>query len=239
MQSDSLNAVLRHLLMATGLAVTLLDRNGRPAVRYGPASAAPPCAECENRPASAACVLPEAGSQEGTLLCRRGCAFHICPVGAADRRDGLLVLGPQPAGDPERLACMRTMLRACASLIRAERLYPAPAGVFAELTAYVREHLSDPLDFRTLSSVFFLSPDTLSRVTRRESGLPLRRYIQAIRLEEARALLLNTRLSVQEITGRCGFADHNYFSRAFRKRYGSSPTGLRRASGAGQENGGR
>ena len=48
-------------------------------------------------------------------------------------------------------------------------------------------------------------------------------YINNLRLELASDLLLESRLSIAEISTRCGFADPFYFSRCFRRKYFISP----------------
>ncbi|MBO5338903.1 MAG: helix-turn-helix domain-containing protein, partial [Clostridia bacterium] len=44
----------------------------------------------------------------------------------------------------------------------------------------------------------------------------------------AKYLLLNTNLSVTEISFRCGFVDSNYFSTVFKERYGHPPKAYKR-----------
>lgn len=54
-------------------------------------------------------------------------------------------------------------------------------------------------------------------------------YILSIRLEKAKNLLKsNVELSVGDVANRCGFVDLGNFSRAFKQRFGSSPTNFRK-----------
>ena len=57
-------------------------------------------------------------------------------------------------------------------------------------------------------------------------------YLYDFRLAIGRKLLENDYLSIKEIAARCGFADANYFIRAFRKRHGCSPGKLRKGGQA-------
>ena len=43
-----------------------------------------------------------------------------------------------------------------------------------------------------------------------------------------KTLLSETKLPVSEIASLCGFADYNYFSRVFKKKYGISPITIRK-----------
>ena len=50
-------------------------------------------------------------------------------------------------------------------------------------------------------------------------------YNQALATAEH---LKNGRLSIKEIAAECGFAEQNYFSKAFSKKYGCSPSEFRK-----------
>ena len=54
------------------------------------------------------------------------------------------------------------------------------------------------------------------------------RYRSNYRLREAKMMLSDTSLSVSAISERCGFDDPLYFSRAFKKRFGVSPSEYRK-----------
>ena len=49
-------------------------------------------------------------------------------------------------------------------------------------------------------------------------------YIRTFRLNRAKELLLQHRLSVQEVSDRVGFSDAKYFSSCFKKQFGESPS---------------
>ncbi|MFE7976159.1 helix-turn-helix transcriptional regulator [Streptomyces shenzhenensis] len=55
-------------------------------------------------------------------------------------------------------------------------------------------------------------------------GESMSAYIRERRLELARQALLASRLSVSEIAAYWQFADGSHFSRAFKQRYGLTPT---------------
>lgn len=73
-----------------------------------------------------------------------------------------------------------------------------------------------------------LSPDRTRHVVQEDFGLTFRGLLQKHRLDAARALLLNSRLSVGEIAMRCGFGSHSSFTRLFTHTFGSSPHQWRR-----------
>lgn len=53
-------------------------------------------------------------------------------------------------------------------------------------------------------------------------------YYLSLRLEQGRNLLRNSHFPVGDIAGRCGFDNHETFSRAYKRRYGLAPSRDRR-----------
>ena len=57
----------------------------------------------------------------------------------------------------------------------------------------------------------------------------MREYINQIRIEEAKRMLLTTNLSVSEVAGLVGYDNISYFSTVFRKHTGMTPVDWRNA----------
>ena len=53
--------------------------------------------------------------------------------------------------------------------------------------------------------------------------MTLNRYINTLRIDEAKAMLNATDMSIQEISSIIGFNDSNYFTNVFHKLVGMSP----------------
>lgn len=88
---------------------------------------------------------------------------------------------------------------------------------------FVNRHYSENLSREKIAGAINSSEDYLSRIFKKETGIPLWEYINWFRLDEARTLLVTDGLSVKETAHKCGFEDPAYFSRAFSQRYGHSP----------------
>ncbi len=73
-----------------------------------------------------------------------------------------------------------------------------------------------------------ITPSYLSRVFKEKTGQHFHDYVLDRRLASAAGLLKETNLSSGEIAYQVGYGDVAYFSRIFRKRYGSSPRDYRR-----------
>lgn len=67
----------------------------------------------------------------------------------------------------------------------------------------------------------------LAREFRRYTGQTMIEFLNTIRCENARKMLLESDLSVGEVGRRCGFNDQTYFTRVFRKHLGKTPGGYR------------
>ena len=98
--------------------------------------------------------------------------------------------------------------------------------------SYVAEHYADTgLSVDTVSRKLGISATYFSTVFKRETGTTFIAYLTDYRLEEAKRLLLTTAELSYEIATKVGYSDANYFSYAFKKKYGSSPTRFRREGG--------
>ncbi|MCK5811900.1 MAG: response regulator [Clostridiales bacterium] len=73
-----------------------------------------------------------------------------------------------------------------------------------------------------------LSPGYLSSLFKELFTKTFSEYLLTLRLERAKILLLTTIYKNYEISEQLGFIDPNYFSTAFKKKYGMSPTHYRK-----------
>lgn len=108
-----------------------------------------------------------------------------------------------------------------------------PAGAspgLAELLEWMAGNLEADLSVGSLAERAFLSPRHFARVFRRDVGTTPAVYVQALRLEHARALLATTDLGLEEVARRCGFGAVETMRRAFGRRLGSSPGAWRDAA---------
>jgi AraC-like DNA-binding protein len=98
---------------------------------------------------------------------------------------------------------------------------------------YVRGHLFEPCSVKQLAFTLRLHPNYLSRLFKAETGTSLTAYIKARKMGEAKRLLLNGGHRVTEIAEMLGYGSLSYFSKDFRKYYGSSPTRFVSSGGHG------
>jgi AraC family transcriptional regulator len=90
-----------------------------------------------------------------------------------------------------------------------------------------RERLCDPISLHDMSRVAYLSAFHFNRVFHQITGLPPAKFISAMRLNEAKRLLLNTELSVTDICFEVGYNSLSTFTRLFNERVGLGPREFR------------
>ncbi len=103
------------------------------------------------------------------------------------------------------------------------------------VVAHMRENLPVSIDHRSLEQVSKLSTSRLQALFREVTGYPPLDYLRRLRVEEARRLLADQRLSVKEIAALTGFRDTSHLSKVFRRIDGLSPAHYREALLAGRQ----
>jgi len=93
----------------------------------------------------------------------------------------------------------------------------------AEVAALMEANIEEPLNLDELSQLAGLSQRHLQRMFRDGLGCTPKQYYLELRLRRARELLLQTGMSITNITVACGFQSLCYFSKAYRSLFGKSP----------------
>ncbi len=92
------------------------------------------------------------------------------------------------------------------------------------LTNYKTLHVND------LSEIFLISNRSLYNLFKQQKQCSPKQYIDRIRLENAKQLLLNSSLSIQEISEQLAYKNQFHFSKRFTQYCGVSPLNFRNAS---------
>ncbi len=96
---------------------------------------------------------------------------------------------------------------------------------FAEHIAdYIYNNISDiSLSLEMVSKHFGYSPEHFSRKFKKSMGITFQSYLTDYRIEYAKKLISNSKLSVMAISAQIGFKDPTYFSKVFKKKTGFLP----------------
>lgn len=102
----------------------------------------------------------------------------------------------------------------------------------AEALALIRDRACNGLDVSQLLAHIPLSRRSLERRFQTILGRGIDSEIRRVRMERAKELLSRTDLSVAEVATRAGYGDIYYFSSAFRKAFGHTPSNWRKENRA-------
>tara|TARA_R110002110_G_scaffold415561_2_gene650951 strand:+ start:179682 stop:180407 length:726 start_codon:yes stop_codon:yes gene_type:complete len=90
--------------------------------------------------------------------------------------------------------------------------------------SYIGEHFSSKLSVGAIARACNISISALERRFRKHLSTTPRRYINEVRLDHARRLLLETDKPIGTIALETGFADHSHFTRAYASVFGKTPS---------------
>lgn len=101
---------------------------------------------------------------------------------------------------------------------------------------YIREQYADSgLSLERMAAELRVNPVYLSRIIKQELGMSFSSLLAEQRVQSAIRLLQTTDMTICSIAERSGYDSQHYFSTAFRKATGTSPTQFRRTGQMGQE----
>lgn len=93
--------------------------------------------------------------------------------------------------------------------------------------SYIDQHLRDRLDVERLAEIAGFSRAHFVRTFTHAVGTSPSGHVIEQRMQSAQRLLLATDATIAEIANECGFADSNYFAKAFRRRTLQTPSEFR------------
>lgn len=106
-----------------------------------------------------------------------------------------------------------------------------PLGsMLSRVQAYLINHFREKVTLNTLANHVGLTPGYVSALFRKEMGIGFKAYLNTLRLEYAKKLLISTQLTVRQICEESGFEDVPNFIRRFKAYHGVTPTTLRRVN---------
>lgn len=97
------------------------------------------------------------------------------------------------------------------------------AVTFREITTFLQEHVCDMLSVDDIARHCCLSPTSLKRIFSKYAGMSIHKYFMLMKINKA-TLMLQDGISVTETARRLGFAEQSYFSKAYKKQTGISPS---------------
>jgi AraC-like DNA-binding protein len=99
--------------------------------------------------------------------------------------------------------------------------------LFEEITNYIKLNFKD-ISIKQLSEHFHFNEDYFNRLLKSKTGMTYIQYVQNLRLEEAKRLLLHTELTIDEIVTKVGYSNKGYFYRIFIEKNNMTPARYRK-----------
>ena len=93
---------------------------------------------------------------------------------------------------------------------------------------YINDHFKEDIDLDKLSELTFLNKYYLVHAFNQYKGISPMRYLIQRRISEAKFLLETTSYSMNDISSIIGFSNQNYFTFAFKREIGCSPSAYRK-----------
>ena len=87
---------------------------------------------------------------------------------------------------------------------------------------YMQDHLTEPISVQQLADMVYVSKSYLSRLFKQKTGVSMMDYLNSLRMESAKAMLVASNMNTEEIAYQTGYHSTKFFYRAFRAYTGMS-----------------
>ena len=94
--------------------------------------------------------------------------------------------------------------------------------------AYIEDHLSEDLSLSRIASITGISPSHFKTLFRESAGIPVHQYVVQRRIERAKDMLMQGKLSIAEIALATGFSHQSHLARHMQRSVGLSPRAMKR-----------
>lgn len=94
---------------------------------------------------------------------------------------------------------------------------------FAEILSYVAQNYKKRIMIEEAADKFSFEKSYFCRRFKKNTGLTFISYVNKVRIFEARKMLLNSNLSIEDISLECGFNSTSYFVKCFKSEYNVTP----------------
>lgn len=96
-----------------------------------------------------------------------------------------------------------------------------------QVAEYISSNYKNEITLETASKIACMEKTYFSKRFKKLTGFKFNEYLKEIRLKEAKKMLIETDISISDISQLIGFSSTNYFGDTFKKNIGLSPTQYR------------
>ena len=103
------------------------------------------------------------------------------------------------------------------------------ALIRAEMYAFVEAHYQEDISMQDAAAALRYSDAYFCKLFKQCFKVNFSAYLNQFRVDRARQMIQDPRLSLKEVSTACGYTDSNYFTRVFKRLTGQTPTEYRNA----------
>lgn len=104
---------------------------------------------------------------------------------------------------------------------------PVASRRIQKIKDFIDNHFQEEIRMETLSGMVNMTPNALSRFFKQRTNRSISNYINEVRIGQATLLLVDSAMTVVEISYKCGFNSISNFNRTFKSVKGVTPTEFR------------
>lgn len=105
---------------------------------------------------------------------------------------------------------------------------PSNKSILDDIVYYINHNFCDNIKLETIAPLFGYNSNYLGKIFNKKVGMSFNSYVDQVRIEHSKELLLQTNLKVYEIGERIGYKNVDYFHKKFKKYTGKSPAQFRK-----------
>lgn len=110
-----------------------------------------------------------------------------------------------------------------------EPLKPQIQQTIREAMEYISMNCHKQIEPAMVAQHFHYNPDYFASLFRKQTGMTITQYLNKMRIELAKRLLVNENVSIKEAAYSSGFQDEKYFMRIFKRQEGMTPLAYKTA----------
>ncbi len=99
-----------------------------------------------------------------------------------------------------------------------------PQTLIQQVVSFVDKNYSEPTSLKVISNRFNISSAYLGKLFKEETGVGFSKYLNTLRINQAKKLLISTPEKANKIAFEVGYSDSNYFYNIFKKYIGMYPS---------------
>lgn len=116
------------------------------------------------------------------------------------------------------------------SFVKAELLAESGTGnknvnLCREVAKYISKNYTEDITLNGLAERFYISPNYLGTLFKKNMGISVKEYHTTVRLEQADLLIASKRFKLYQVAEMTGYPNYEYFRKIYCKYRGRNPSG--------------